>query len=269
MLVFEPSALIETNIHFWREVSRLGQCILPKIAYKEIKHTIKSSPLGRSPNSTRDNAIQFLKFFPSSGWQETDLSRTHQEFELQSGHLVSRKLRVNLEIAKSAFGTAYLNPHALVVLVTNDQTLLKRVNDLRQINLCAATTTGTRQWVRTAQAPAAISKAIVGMQARHQQIEQTASNIPTTATKSLADHSLGKAQVVRPISRSPRSTGNTAKLTVVNPPKSNKTIISWGLGWLVMMAAIIFAWSVLKPAQFNQFWQKRVIPVLPNSSPQE
>jgi hypothetical protein len=263
LLVFEPSALIETNIHFWREVSRLGQCLLPKPAFTEIKQVIRNSPLSRSPENEKEIAAQFLKFFPASGWKGTELSRAHPKLELVSGHLIARKLRVNLEIAKSAYGAAYLNPHALVVLVTNDQTILQRVNELGQVNLCAATATGVRQWVRTAQAPAAISNATAKMKARNQQLEQTTIAIPKLAETSLAGNSVGKATVVTPIGRSPK--------TEAEPIRSKRPgrfgfKISWLVGWFAAVAVIVLVWSVLKPAQFNQFWQKRVLPVLPKIS---
>jgi hypothetical protein len=273
LLMFEPSALIETNINFWREVSRLGQCFLPKLAYKEIKQVVKSSPLSQVPGNMKESATQFLKFFPASGWQGTEISRAHPQLELVSGQLVSRKLRVNLEIAKTAYGAAYLNPHALVVLVTNDQALLKRVNELDQVNLCAATATGTRQWARTAQAPAAISKAIASMKTRTQQAQQMQPSDATSMQTSIStaslldvnlkDNSLGKAKLITPIGRSTQP-----KTSLVTPPqsKSFNRSLNLLLGWLVMVAVILIAWSLLKPTQFNQFWHQRIIPSLPQLS---
>jgi hypothetical protein len=263
LLVFEPSALIETNIYFWREVSRLGQCFLPRTAYNEIKQLIKSSPLSRSPEDLKTIATQFLKFFPASGWQGTEVSRNHPDLELVSGHLVSRKLRVNLEIAKTAYGAAYLNPHALVVLVTNDQALLKRVNDLSQVNLCAATATGTRQWARTAQAPAAISNAIAAMKARHQQGSSTPLTTSSPGSVDLKENSLGTVKLINPPGRSLAAKTQRSKSP---KPKRDNNRVNWLLGWLTVAIVILFAWALLKPTQFNHFWQQRVLPALPKLS---
>lgn len=149
ILLFDRTAILGSDSHFWRGVSVLGTCITPQLVLEEINSVV--SGFG---SDKRQEAIssEFLRFLPLSNWQVSDVSGTDPSLGQKLGSSTSRNSRLDLAIAECAYGLA-LQHTTSVILVTNTTTLLQAVNTLNQQNLSAATLPTVRQWLQNRQIP--------------------------------------------------------------------------------------------------------------------
>lgn len=242
ILLFDLSALLSNNVHFWQEVSQLGECMLPQAVFEEIQ-SISEGKTESSIDDPNSEAIaaEFLRFLPRSGWQVSAVMTAHPQLEPSAGHQISRRARLSLAIAQCAYGIAQLQPNTLVVLVTDEQSLLGRVNQLSVNNLGATTAMAVRQWVRTQEPPSVIKQAIAQLNVGNLK--------PITPSKP-------RAQKVA------QSSATSAKQSVFIIYLSR--ILSQLIGLTLGIIILLFVWRLIQPQAFNQFWQKTGLPVLPS-----
>ncbi len=245
ILLFDLGAVLDNNVHFWQEVSRLGECMLPQAAFEEIQLISE----GRTESAIDDAnseaiAAEFLRFLPRSGWQVSSVMTSHPQLEPASGHQISRRARLSLAIAQCAYGIAQLQPDSLVVLVTNEQSLSHRINQLPVNNLGATTAMAVRQWVRTQEPPATIKQAIAQLKVGN--LKPIPSSTPRTQT---------------PAQSSAKSvTSSKQAIFTIYLSRILSRLIGLTLGIIILL----FVWRLIQPQTFNQFWQKTGLPALPN-----
>jgi hypothetical protein len=163
VLLFDVNALSAATPSEWREFSRVGNCYIPLVVYEEMKMLFD-----RSPDPDLENlAKAFHRFHATSGWKVAEATGTHPVFKIGTGQALTRRARVSLAVGKCAVGMAEEFSHSLVVLVTNDRSLLQRLYEVTYTNLCGMTGDALLQWSRTGQRPIAVSQKFQQFRAAH------------------------------------------------------------------------------------------------------
>jgi len=149
ILLFDRSAILSSDAHFWRAVSSIGTCMIPQAVVEEINSII--SGFGADNNQVL-SASEFQRFLKQSNWQVTDISGSDPTLTQKLSNSVSRGSRLDLAIAECGYGLA-LTSTTDVILVTNTPLLLQAVNALNQDKLTAVTLANVRPWVQNRQIP--------------------------------------------------------------------------------------------------------------------
>ena len=254
LVVLDLSTLMGSSTREWQDYSRIGSCYLPQVVYEEVEFLS-----GRAPEPDLEKtAREFLRFFPNSGWQLTNVNSSHPALTPPAGQTLSKQARLTLAVAQCAYGLSIEHSGELVVLVSTVQQLLQRLGGLQSTNLCGITPAALLQWARTGQRSPAVTQQM-------QAIIQTArsnTSAPTASTPSLPT-ARGKAPITGPAS------------AVRTPAVSRNSSAARGLSGLIASLLVLlglaivggFAWRIIQPASFNQFWTRLGLPALPSQQP--
>jgi len=148
ILLFDRSAILGSDSHFWRGVSAIGTCIIPQVALEEINSIVS----GFGTDGSNSQAAEFQRFMAASNWQISDVSATDPRLSQKLGSSASRNSRLDLAIAECAYGLA-LQSTASVILVANTDSLLQAVNNLDRDNLLAVTLPTIKTCLQNRQIP--------------------------------------------------------------------------------------------------------------------
>lgn len=143
ILVFDHSAILESDSHFWQGVSDLGVCWIPQVVLEEVNFIVA----GMGNKSQEAIASEFQRFFRSSNWQISDVVGNDPRLSQKLGSALSRNARLDLATAECIFGMA-LQSTEPIILITNTQALAQAVNDLNQPNLRAVTGAIAKTWIQ-------------------------------------------------------------------------------------------------------------------------
>ncbi|MBW4522998.1 MAG: hypothetical protein KME16_25455 [Scytolyngbya sp. HA4215-MV1] len=273
LLVLDLSALMAGKTRAWQEFSRLGECYVPQAVLQEVQYLCNRA----SEVDLEQTAREFIRFYPASGWQEALTSATHPALQPPKGVSLSGRARLSQTIAECAYGLSQHQLDALVVLVANDQPLLKRIQDLGIPNLCGISVTALVQWRRTHQRPGLVN----------QQLQQMvlAANSTTAAAKvpiAQADSSTTTLDrspplTTRPVAR-PAPITSPRTLTVAPPPPTHRRsvhpsfisqMLSGLLAFGVFAIVLLIGWRLAQPTSFDRFWQTTITPLLPGHPPKK
>jgi hypothetical protein len=163
ILVFDVSALSAASCSEWREFARVGSCYLPQVVYEEMKMVFDRSP---DPDLERI-AKDFHRFHATSNWTVTQANAHHAALKMGAGQSLTRRARVSLAVGRAAYGLAQMFQSSLVVLVTKDRSLLQRLYDIPEVNLCGITGEALLQWSRSGSRPIAVIQKIQQFRSAH------------------------------------------------------------------------------------------------------
>lgn len=245
LLLFDSTALLGGCSRDWAEFGQLGECYLPE-GVLDAMEFLSSNATERSDEST---AKEFLRFYPTQGWKKTTVIGDHATLKVAPGHALSQRARLAIEVLRSAYGLALRYPNSLVILVSQETSVLQKVPPLEKVNLCGLPLTALLQWVRSQRRPQVVS--------HHLQLMRSASNTPVNS---------GSAPK-RPGGTGPATTRSTAPPAMDwSAPKARRGLWGWRLQlrvWLtnlvslaVVLVAIAIAWRWISPTSFNQFWNQ-------------
>ena len=166
-LILDITALLGGSQREWREFSRVGRTHIPQAVYEEMRLLFD-----RSPDPDLEALCKaFNHFYPTSGWQITDIHAHHPTLTA-TGHGLTHSTRITLAAARCAYALALNSPTHLIVLVTRNQPMLQRMADISLANLCAIDAGDLLQWSRTGQRPIAVSQKL-------HQLRATTAVVPT------------------------------------------------------------------------------------------
>jgi len=166
-LILDITALLGGSQREWREFSRVGRTHIPQAVYEEMRLLFD-----RSPDPDLEALCKaFNHFYPTSGWQITDVHAHHPTLTA-TGHGLTHRTRIALAAARCAYALALNSPTHLIVLVTRNQPMLQRMADISLANLCAIDAGDLLQWSRTGQRPIAVSQKL-------HQLRATTAVVPT------------------------------------------------------------------------------------------
>jgi hypothetical protein len=242
ILLFDISALLAGNPQHWKEFSRLGECLVPQAVLEEMQFLCD-----RAPETTLEQtAREFMRFYPKLHWEETTLLVEHPSLQPAEGHTLSKQARLSLSVAQTAYGVACNRPDAIVVLIANDQALLRRVQILKVPNLCGVPLAALVQWNRTLRRPPLVSHYLQLLRSPVQTTGST-SNAKSEGTSNAPKSSFSSVRFA------PRRI--TTYQRVVRFPWfrlliANLVVIGVALIVLVSM------WRLLHPPSFDRFWKQ-------------
>ncbi|NJR48570.1 MAG: hypothetical protein HC780_02455 [Leptolyngbyaceae cyanobacterium CSU_1_3] len=256
-LLFDLTALLTSRTRDWQEFSRVGRCFVPQGVYEEIQ------ALGRvgADRQQEQSAREFMRFFGDSDWQLTGVGATHSSLQPVAGQVYSRRARLSLTIAECAYGLARNSPGRLIVLISNDQPLLQRLQGLTVANLCGVPMAALLTWIRSGRRPVVVAQHLQAMRSATvsvsmvPQAKQATTDMRATRTaKPPTRHATTRSEKLRPVR------------PVYNHPSAMYQVVS-GLSALVAaVLAIGIVWYVVQPRSLNEFLRDRNLPTLPEIS---
>ncbi len=237
LILLDVSALMAGSTRQWQEFSRLGDCFIPKVVLEEIQLLCNHAV---DPAQERI-AREFVRFFPDSGWKATTSIAQHPALKPAEGHALSKKARLSLATAQTAYGLARNRPDGLIVVVANDQGLIQRLRMVNTLNLCGIPLAVLVQWSRTTRKPAVVANQLHAMRLM----------VPTTAptVKAVPPVPAPRSQ---PSAAAAQSNRSRAARRVFRPVQ-----IFYNLLTLVIVAvAILAVWRVIAPVSFAKTWHQ-------------
>ena len=105
----------------------------PQVVYEEMKMMFDRSP---DPDLERI-AKDFHRFYATSNWNVTQADAHHAALKMGAGQSLTRRARVSLAVGRSAYALSQSFQSSMVVLVTKDRSLLQRLYEIPEVNLCA------------------------------------------------------------------------------------------------------------------------------------
>jgi len=252
LLLLDLSALLVGKPREWQEFTRLGKCYVPQPVYEEIQ-ALSNIGVERNHEQT---AKEFCRFFADSNWQLTGAGAVHPSLQPSDGQNISKRARLAQAVAECAYGFARNSPGRLVVLISNDQSLLKRIQGLGVANLSGVPVSGMLIWSRSGRRPPIVAQHLQAMRS-------------TTVTVSSATVPR-RVQTVAPVSTRtlPRPIKqHQPRLRAVQPLYDRPSLLhqlTSGISALVALTiALSIAWYIVQPRSFNQFLRARNLPSLP------
>lgn len=159
LLIFDLGALMAGRTQLWLEYEKAGRCYVPEVVFEEIDFLAQNAP---TPDHQKV-AREFKDFFAESGWAVTDAQETHPAIEPGRAANQSKQTRLVVATAHCVYGFAQENSNLLVVFVSNNQALLKRMQALKAANLCGITGAMLLQWARNGERPVWVSEQLQRM----------------------------------------------------------------------------------------------------------
>lgn len=278
-LLFDTTALLAGKTRDWQDYAKLGTCYLPQVVLDEMAFLCD-----RAVEPAQElTAREFRRFHRHSGWQVTTATARHPQLEgSSSGRELSKKARLLLATAESAYGLSQTLPDCLVVVVSNDQNLRRRVDHLKAPNLCAIPVASLVQWVRSHQRPANVVQKLQGM-LQTEAVQAGMLNLSTPKTplpaaelqgQLLTDRQGRTHRTATQPRRHPRKGGVAP---VVNPatlkqrltprqPGVLSQVLSFTTALTSTVVALVLIWALLQPSSFQRTWRQFGLPPLPGQS---
>ncbi|MCU0566441.1 MAG: hypothetical protein MUF49_07570 [Oculatellaceae cyanobacterium Prado106] len=246
LLVFDISALSTSSPSEWREFTRVGTCYIPQVIYEEMKMMFDRSP---DPDLERI-AKDFTRFHATSTWKVTEADAHHVALKMATGQSMTRRARVSLAVGRCAYALSQSFQTSIVVLVTKDRSLLQRLYEIPEVNLCGITGEALLQWSRSGQRPIAVIQKV--------QQFRTAHGLTIQATK---ERSAMPANAVRATQSAKEATFHSSPGMPAWLPDAISLVLT-GVG-LAIAGGLI--WFMIQLAK-TQNQEDPVVPTTPPSS---
>jgi hypothetical protein len=251
LLLLDVSAVITSNLADWQQFARIGRCLLPTVVLDDIKDLGDHAPEAE----TSQKAREFLRFYPNSGWKTTQSAATHPALQPAEGQDLSKRSRLALVVAQTAYGLARSYPDALVVLVSNDQRLIQQLKTLDVNNLVGIPASAMLQWSRTKRRPVVVSHQL---QAMSPGTGALAGSTPSRAgTGGSASALASDTASRRPSANRPSAVASCR--SSVQRAFSPSRLSSLFFNLLTLSAIAIVAlviWKILAPQSFDRLWKQ-------------
>ncbi|WP_448564225.1 PIN domain-containing protein [Trichothermofontia sp.] len=275
-LLFDTTALLAGKTREWQDYAKLGTCYLPQVVLDEMEFLCD-----RAVEPAQElTAREFRRFYRHSGWQVTTATASHPQLQgSSSGRKLSKTARLLLATAEAAYGLSQTLPEHLVVVVSNDQNLRRRIDHLKVSNLCAIPVANLLQWGRSHQRPVNVVQKLQGMlQTEAVQAGMLNPGTPKTPfpdPESQGQFLSGRHRRVRSAAtQSRRSSRKLTAVPVVNPTPIKKCLIppqasvlsqvlSFSTALTSTVVALVLIWALLQPRSFHRTWRQLGLPSLP------
>lgn len=252
LIVLDISALLAGKTREWQEFSRTGECYVPRAVLDEMT-VLKDHA---SESEIESVAREFARFYPTSGWKETTAIADHASLKPAAGHTLSKKARLSTTVLQHVYGLAERRPDALVVLVANDQPLLKRLQALNMPNLCGLPFTALVQWSRTQRRPPVVTHHMQGMKSPARVASDPLAARPTPIAAS--PKAIAKpASTLQPLPT--RSTSAPSEQWDARRPKRQlpiRPVLGNLFNLLVLVFVVGVIWRFAHPTSFAQVWKQ-------------
>ncbi|MDX2271231.1 MAG: PIN domain-containing protein [Cyanobacteriota bacterium] len=262
LLIFDTTALLAGKTSQWQEWARFGQCVLPKAVQVEMEYLTQRAVEPEQEVLARE----FMRFWPSGEFQVSE-SGALVGGTIPQRQSLSRRARLQQAIAECAYALAQQQKGTLVVVVSNEPSLVQRMKGLQTPNLSAISVAELGQWSRQHQRPDSIHQAMAAM---------PGPPIPASSLKSLRLAPFPRA-APPPTSHQPPVKAKSVEGTMLPPLRRFLIILKTIQNTIMIVVALglltgsgLLAWRVLDPDSSASIWQTLGlpdIPGLPNPSP--
>lgn len=250
VIVFDTTALLAGKTREWQQFSQLGECLLTEGVLEAINALCDRAP----EPALEATAREFVRFYPTSGWQVSLAIAEHPLLKPAEGHSLSQRARLSLEVLKCAYGVARRRRDSLVIVVANDQPMLQKIQGLNAKNLCGILLAALMQWSRTQRRPAAV--------AHYLQLTRSPETAATSATSRQTVSS--KPYISKPIGRLATAPTPVLSRSIRNPPARRPAhwsrLVANVVNLIIIVMVGAIGWRFISPSSFNQFWQQ--IPIV-------
>jgi len=263
LLLFDHTALLAGKTRDWQEFTRLGECYLPQIVLEELRFLS-----GRAPDPTDElTAREFIRFYHTSSWRITQVHAIHPGLKPAPGQDVSKRARQALSVAYCAYGLSADHPGDLVVLVSNDQPLLMKIQSIRVRNLCGISYSSLLEWTRFNRQPVLVAQRLRAMETGSSFVVSTKPTRQATATRTgdIATK-INSQKSHTKVNRMPRPSRERfdPRFDTDEDRKSISQIISFLIALAALSVAGFLIWGLFNPAYLNKFLGERGLPQLPS-----
>jgi hypothetical protein len=160
LIVPDIFTLMASRRRDWETYSRVGQCYVPQVVYEGIQFLLRIA----AEQTQELVAQEFLSFWRTSGWKLTNAHAAHPALKPAQNATTSQQARMVVAVAQCVYGLSQEQPKSLIVFVSTSLSLVKRIQSLSIMNLCAITSTGLLQWSRTGHPPTIVTEKLQEMQ---------------------------------------------------------------------------------------------------------
>ncbi len=245
-LVLDSGTLSEVSSREWLEFSRPGRVYIPQPVYEEMRMMFDRNP---DPDLER-LTIAFNRFYPTSGWEITEVNAHHPVLKVPTNHGMPRRARISLAVARCAYGLSLKFPGALVVMVTSDRPLIQKLQEIPSVNLCAITGQSLLQWARTGQRPVAVAQKLQEFRTTTGLNSGLLNATPTATTSRTSTTSVSTAA----------STRSTPRRSRAQPDLVPAESLNQGISLLLALGGLLIAgwmiWALIHHVRLNeQLWR--------------
>ncbi|MBM0742038.1 hypothetical protein JOY44_10470 [Phormidium sp. CLA17] len=246
VIVFDTSALLVGKTREWQQFSQLGECLVSEGSLEAMNVLCDRAP----EPAIEATAREFVRFYPTSGWQVSLAIAEHPSLKPADGHSLSQRARLSLDVLKCAYGVARRRRDSLVIVVANDQPMLQKLQELNTKNLYGIPLAALVQWSRTQRRPVAV--------AHYLQLTRSPETVATLAIS---------RQAVSPRSSTYKSTGRLAtapapvvsrsvRRTPARRPAHWSRLLANIVNLIIIVTVGAIAWRFISPSSFNPVWQQ-------------
>lgn len=253
LIVLDISALLAGRTREWQEFSRTGECYVPRAVLDEMA-VLKEQA---SEPEIESVAREFARFYPNSGWKEATAIADHASLKPVEGHTLSKKARLSTTVLQYVYGLAERRSDALVILVANDQPLLKRLQALNMPNICGLPFTALVQWSRTQRRPPVVTHHMQGMKSPAPVSGDLTAARPASTTATSPKAIAKPASTLQPLPT--RSTSAPSEQWDARRPKRQlpiKPLLGNLFNLLVLVIVVGVIWRFAHPKSFAQVWNQ-------------
>ena len=261
LLLFDTSVILNDGARVWGGFQRIGACWLPQVVLNQVRFLCNRA----SEPVQEQIAREFFRFYPGSGWRTTDETMAHPALQPAKGQTLSKRARQMMIIAECAYGFSQRFPTQLVVLVSDNQPLLKQIQTLQVANLCGITGSALKRWSLSGNRPEAVNQAYQKMKTaslRQANVRSPASSSkPTMRTSPAVKH----AMTTRPKTRKPISSPSrrtTPDINTVSRFYAFSQMVSLAISLVGFVIVGLLVWRLVQPQSFEQFWRQNNLPQL-------
>ncbi|MBE9182556.1 hypothetical protein IQ268_28810 [Oculatella sp. LEGE 06141] len=239
LLILDVSALSAAPPQEWLEFSRVGSCVIPQVVYEEMRFLFDRTP---DPDLERI-AKAFNRLYPGNGWQISDLNAPHPELKSGTGQAMTKRARVSLAVGRCAYGMAQTVPNSLVIMVTQDRSLLQRFSQIQLPNLCGITGEALLQWCRSGQRPVNVS----------QKLQQFRAAVGAQSGATVVNQPYPSVMPSRATAKKPPRTTSTPIRSSVSLPGWFPDLISLLSAVVALAIAGMIIWALFSDSSLRQF----------------
>ena len=265
LMLFDTSVILNGGARAWGGYQRLGACWLPQAVLNQLRFLCNRSP----EPGLEQIAREFFRFYPGSGWRTTDETMPHPTLQPSKGQALSKRARLVMTIVESAYGCSQRFPEQLVVLVSDNQLLLKQIQAMQIRNLCGLTGSALKQWSLSGKRPEAVNQAYQQMKATGVGPSNVQSNVQSPASSAKPATQTSPASKQSPIARpktrktkSPPSRRATPDIHTSSRFYALSQMVSLAISLVGFVMVGLLIWRLVQPQSFEQFWRQNNLPQL-------
>ncbi|MGQ9837494.1 MAG: PIN domain-containing protein [Cyanobacteriota bacterium] len=267
LLILDSPVILAGRPALWQEWGRFGVCVLPRAVMTELERLTRQAIEPQEESVARE----FLRQWPSLGFQVSE-ARALVGGINPAGQSMSQRARLEAAIAECAYALAQQQPGTLVVLVSNDRSLVGRVQALGHTNLCGISLAELNRWMRASERPQAVvtvlsrlpgpaipASSLVSASAN----AQVAKNSSATPARLLtAFPAVAKSQS-QPRGNFGAAHGNPTAAYLWRILKTLQNGITLLLALMLLTTAGLLAWRLLDPKGSEGVWRRLPLSGIP------